>query len=156
MAVTAEHAALLDRFDEELRLASAPTLDLLIRLKTTACTRLPALDKSAPAARLEQFIAGAAWTEAAIGLINLEIPGWKLRRVVCEDGDWHCSLSRQPNLPIELDDLAEASHEVLALAVLRAFVAARRRDALVRQAVSTVPQIRPTSAVLVCGCDNFA
>jgi len=75
VAVTAEHAALLDRFDEELRLASAPTLDLLIRLKTTACTRLPALDKSAPAARLEQFIAGAAWTEAAIGLINLEIPG---------------------------------------------------------------------------------
>ena len=156
MAFAADPAVLLDRLDESLRLARALTLDLFAELKICACPRLPALSKSAAAARLERLIAGAAWTEAAIDLIELEIPRWKLRRIVLEDGEWHCSLSRQPNLPLELDDMAEASHELLALAVLRAFVAARRSDAVARQAISTVPQIRPASAPFVCCCDNFA
>jgi hypothetical protein len=157
MAITPDGAALLlDRFDEELRLASAPTPDLFSRLKTGACTRLLALGRSAAVDRFERLVAEGAWTEAVIALIELEIPRWKLRRVVYEDDQWHCSLSRQPNLPIELDDMTEAGHEVLPLAILRTFVAARARDTVTPQAISTIPHIRLTSDSFVYCCDNYA
>jgi hypothetical protein len=142
--------------DEELRLAREPALAHFTRLKTSACPRLLALGKSAAVDRLERLVAEAAWTEAAIDLIELEIPRWTLRRVVHENCEWRCSLSRQPNSPLELDDMAQASHEVLPLAVLRAFIAARTRDAVAPQAVSAVPHIRLASDSFVYCCDNYA
>ena len=96
-----------------------------------ACTRLPAVK----ATRIDQLIEAGAWGEAALALIELELPAWKLRRLVYEDGQWLCSLSRQPNLPVALDDTADASHEVLPLAILRAFVEARRRTSAMREPV---------------------
>jgi hypothetical protein len=66
------------------------------------------------------LIEAAAWADAAITLVGCELPNWKLRRLVYEDDEWLCSLSRQTNLPIFLDEPAEGSHAVLALAVLRA------------------------------------
>ena len=72
-----------------------------------------------------------------------------------EDGEWLCSLSRQPNLPIFLDELAEGSHAVLALAVLRAFVAARCRSTATQQVAAPVPLALPRPAYVFC-CDNLA
>ena len=70
-------------------------------------------------ARRKPFQRGArAWNDAALALVELELPAWKLRRLVHENGKWHCSLSRHPNLPVALDDTATASHEVLPLAIL--------------------------------------
>ncbi len=80
---------------------------------------------------------------------------WKVRRLVYEDGEWFCSLSQQPNLPLELDDSVDASHDVLALAILRAFVEARRKTSLIRQATSRVPELLSVPAGAIC-CDNFA
>jgi hypothetical protein len=156
VAFTAEHVALLDRLDEELRLAREPAHAHFTRLKTSACPRLLALGKSAAVDRLERLVAEAAWTEAAIDLIELEIPRWTLRRVVHENCEWHCSLSRQPNSSLELDDMAQASHEVLPLAVLRAFFAARTRDVVAPHAISAVPHIRLASDSFVHCCDNYA
>ena len=68
----------------------------------------------------------------------------------CEDGEWLCSLSQQPNLPIVLAEPAEGSHPVLALAILRAFVGARARSAVTRQLIGSVPQIHPVPAFVVC------
>jgi hypothetical protein len=45
------------------------------------------------------------------------------------DREWLCSLSNQPQLPLGLDNVAEASHEVLPLAILLAFLQARRAAA---------------------------
>ena len=56
------------------------------------------------AARIDQLIEARAWNDAALALVELELPAWKLRRLVYEDGEWHCSLSRQPNLPVALED----------------------------------------------------
>jgi hypothetical protein len=88
-------------------------------------------------------------------LIEFELPDWSVRRVVCEGGEWLCSLSRQPNLPIFLDEPAEGSHPVLALAILRAFVGARSRNAVTRQLIASVPQVRPVPTFVFC-CDNLA
>jgi hypothetical protein len=101
------------------------------------------------------LIEAGAWRNAALALIELELPAWKLRSLVYENGEWFCSLSRQPNLPEALDDTADASHEVLPLAILSAFVEARRRTSAMREtSLQTVPQVRRTSGYAIC-CDNF-
>jgi hypothetical protein len=93
--------------------------------------------------------------DAGLALIELELPGWKLRRLIHEDGEWFCSLSRQPNLPVMLDDAADGTHEVMPLAILLAFLEARRRISPWARLVAAVPAVDPAPATLMC-CDNFA
>ena len=146
----------LDLLDRELYLAPAVTA-LLFRKVTEsgACTRLPSLRQMGKTITLDRLIEAGAWTDAAITLIGFELPNWSVRRLVCEDGEWLCSLSRQPNLPIFLDEPAEGSHAVLALAVLQAFVAARCRSAATQQVTVSVPLVLPSPAFVFC-CDNLA
>jgi hypothetical protein len=114
------------------------------------------LRKAGKTGRFNRLMEAGAWSEAALELIELELPAWKLRRLVYEDGEWFCSLSGQPYLPTELDDTADASHSVLPLAILAAFLEVRRRMSVVRETKSpAVPQVRPASAYSIC-CDNFA
>ena len=47
------------------------------------------------------MIQSSSWIDVALALIEI-VPGWKLRRLAYDDGEWHCSLSKQPNLPVEL------------------------------------------------------
>ncbi len=99
-----------------------------------------------------------AWTDAALTLVALELPAWRMRRLVYENGEWLCSLSLQPNLLAGLDDSVDVVHEELPLAVLRALVEARRRSAAAQQAEPVVSQLRPAApqmSTIVC-CDNFA
>jgi hypothetical protein len=155
-----DQAVLLDRLDEAVRSASKPTHGLVSNIIAGACTRIPVLNKAAKAAGLDRLVESGAWADAALALIALELPGWTLRRLVHEDGQWHCSLSRQPNLPIALDDTADATHEVMPLAILLAFLQARRASmtaaqSFAAQSVPTVPPREAAFAGLVC-CENFA
>jgi hypothetical protein len=146
----------LDLLDRELYLAPAVTALLFRKVaESGACTRLPSLGQMGKTITLDRLIEAGAWTDAAITLIGFELPNWSVRRLVCEDGEWLCSLSRQPNLPIFLDEPAERSHAVLALAVLRAFVAARCRSAATQQMTASVPLVLPRPAFVFC-CDNLA
>lgn len=146
----------LDRLTEQLKLAPALTRDLISTVMAEACTRLAVLRSAGKTARIDRLIETGAWNDAALTLIELELPAWKLRRLICEDGQWFCSLSKQPNLPVDLDDTADANHEVLPLAILGAFVEARRMASAARGIrPQTVPQIRPKSGHAIC-CDNFA
>jgi len=146
----------LDRLAEQLGFAPALTPDIIFNVISDVCTRLPALKKAGKAAGIDRLIEAGAWSDVALAMIELELPAWKLRRLIHEDGVWCCSLSKQPNLPIELDDTANATHEVLPLAILSALVEARRRISLTREIRSpTVPPIRSTSIYAIC-CDNFS
>ena len=48
--------------------------------------RVSILGKSDKASRIASLIKAGAWTEAAFALIEFELPAWKLRRLVYEDG----------------------------------------------------------------------
>jgi hypothetical protein len=145
----------LDALEAQLRRASALTPDLISNVIADACTHLPVVNRAGKAAQINQLIEAGAWDDAALALIELELPAWKLRRLVYEDGKWLCSLSTQPNLPLALDDTADASHEVLPLAILTAFVEARRRTGAMREtSLTTVPPVRRTPGYAIC-CDNF-
>ena len=141
-----------ERLDEALRLTPSLSAEAFGHV-IEHCTRLSSLRRAGKATKLDDLIEAGAWTDAAIALIEFELPNWSVRRIVCEDGEWLCSLSRQPNLPIFLDECAEGSHPVLAL-VLRAFVGARSRSVVTRKLIASVPQVRPTPAFVFC-CDNF-
>ncbi len=111
------------------------------------------------AAKIDRLIESEAWTEAALALVELELPQWKLRRLVYEEGVWLCSLSKEWNLPPWLDDCAEARHESLPLAILSALIEALQcGEPAPAPATSAVPRCRieaVSSGENVC-CDNFA
>lgn len=148
------HGRTLGGLEERLRRADALTPDLMFDIIVESCTRFAA-QSPATRARINRLIECGAWTDAVLTLIELELPQWKLRRVIYEDGEWLCSLSTEPRLPLDLDDLAEGSHEMLPLAILIAFLQARRAAAASTTGVTTVPQLRAAEGYAMC-CENFS
>jgi hypothetical protein len=156
MLFNPKHQAPLDRLADELRGETAPSCELFYRIAPSACRRVPLLSKGGKAAQLDRLIASRAWTDAAFALIALELPAWQVRRLAYEDGEWICSLSREPNLPAEIDDGVDVHHEVMALAILGAFLQARSRiGPETMRLPATVPQVKPAAGLAFC-CDNFA
>lgn len=150
---TADRLSLLA---DRIRSAQAVTPDLVSHIIDGACVRLPALGRTEKAARLNRLVEAGAWTEVAFALIELELPQWQVRRLVCDDGEWLCSLSAQPNLPAELDDTADARHQNLPLALLSVLLEAQRQMADAREVrLPMAPQNRPATGLAIC-CDNFA
>ena len=156
MLLIPKHENQLDRLAGKLRLAEVLTSDLVAEVVAETCTRMPLLNKfGVEAVQFDRLTKTSAWTDLAIPPIGLELPTWKLRRLVYEDGAWFCSLSKQIEVPVELDDTADASHESLPLAILSAFIEAPRRSTAHAVETQTVPQIRPAQGCAIC-CDNFA
>jgi hypothetical protein len=120
-----EPAELQDR----LRDAPAVTAELLSDLIGETCRRFPSAGRSEKIARIERLIESAAWTDAALALIDLELPQWRLRRLAYDGGEWHCALSRQRELPAWLNQSIEARHADLPLAILGALVDAQATSA---------------------------
>jgi hypothetical protein len=155
MSFDPEREAHLRELQERIRCAQTLTPQLAAEVIACACPRLLALHAAAKA-RLVRLIESGAFADAMLVLLELELPQWKLRRLVCEDGEWHCSISKQLGLPAELDDMAEAQHESLPLAILGAFLEAglHSRSASEGQRQS-VPPVRLTEGYALC-CDDFA
>jgi hypothetical protein len=146
MLLFSEHR---DGLDGRLRDAPAVTVDLISEVIGKPSRRLPV--------RIERLIESGAWTDAALALLDLELPQWQLRRLAYDEGEWHCALSRQRELPEWLDDRSVESHHAdLAMAILTAFVDARRRSALpIRTSVPAAPRAANPRYEPV-SCDNFA
>lgn len=124
-----------------LRNANAVTADIMSDVIGHACRRFSSLGQSEKSFRVERLLESGAWTDAALALIDLELPQWQLRRIAYDEGEWHCALSRQRELPDWLDSAIEARHADLALAILNAFVEARRIAApTIQTSVPAVPQ----------------
>jgi hypothetical protein len=149
MSLDLQNQERLGNLERRLHGADAVTSELMSDVIATGCIRLAALG-SASKAKLKWLIEAGA-----MALVELELPQWKLRRLVRDDGEWFCSLSRQPELPIGYDETAEATHESLPVAILLAFVQARRATNADAASKTTVPQLHPIRGNAIC-CDNFA
>jgi hypothetical protein len=88
-----------------------------------------------------RLIDAEAWADAALALLELELPLWQVRRIAYDDGEWFCALSRERELPDWLDQSIEAQHADLALALLSAFVDAQIQNAEVTR--PSVPSVQP-------------
>jgi hypothetical protein len=141
---------------EQLRFAKAPTLDLIRRVIADECTRLPMLMRTGVTDRIEKLVETGAWTDLALALVEVERPGWTMRRLAYEDGEWHCRLSAQPNIPAPFDDTVDASHQALPLAIILALIEARgSQDAGQSTSLPTAPRRGGVLGHVMC-CDNFA
>ena len=138
-----------------LRAAPAMTPPLMHDVIDHACRRIPSLGDSERTTRIMRLIDVEAWADAALALIELELPLWQVRRIAYDEGEWHCALSRERELPDWLDTAVEARHADLALALLSAFVEVRALAVDVSR--PSVPSVRPAPDSLYepIGCDNF-
>jgi hypothetical protein len=141
---------------DELGRAQVVTPDLMSKVVAVACSRIT---MPAKAAKIDRLIASEAWTEAALLLLELELPHWRLRRLAFEDGAWLCSLSEQCSPRVWLMDCAEGRHESLPLSILSALIDAQQcGEPPSMRAASSVPQcgVRSSSPFGTMCCDNFA
>jgi hypothetical protein len=142
-------------FSDRLRDAHAVTAELMSDVIAETCRRFPSVGQTDKTARIERLIASKAWTDAALTLIDLELPLWQVRRLAYDEGEWYCALSRERELPDWLDQSIEARHADLPLAILSAFVDARRVTASSsRTSVPTAPRNVTPIYEPIC-CDNF-
>jgi hypothetical protein len=143
----------LEALEERLRCARSIAPELINRVIVQACPRLGS-SNPATKASVEHLVEAGAWVDVSLALLQIGVPYWRIRRLVFEDGEWLCSLSRQPWLPLGMDELAEARHELLPLSVLIALVQARRTAVMPTRTVTSVPKMRPAEAWTI-GCDNY-
>src|SRR5215471_8071396 len=126
---------------ERLHDALAVTPALIADVIREACRRFPSQGQASKTERVKQLIQMGAWTDAALALIDLELPQWQVRRLAYDDGEWYCALSRERELPDWLDASVEGRHADLALAIVSAFVEVQRLSATVPQtSVPRAPQ----------------
>jgi hypothetical protein len=141
--------------NDRLRDAHSLTAELVSAVIGEACRRFPSMGQTEKTARIERLIGSEGWTDAALALIDLELPLWQVRRIAYDEGEWYCALSRECELPDWLDSSIEARHADLSLAILSAFVEAQRITA--PSSRPSVPSVSRDANPLyepVC-CDNF-
>jgi hypothetical protein len=142
--------------ENRLRDAHAVNAEIMSEVIGETCRRFPSMGQTEKTARIERLIQTGAWTDAALALIDLELPLWQIRRLAYDDGEWYCALSRARELPDWLDQSVESRHADLALAILSAFVDAERlASPQSRTSVPAVPRDANPLYDPVC-CDNFA
>jgi hypothetical protein len=151
MSFDPNHEQQYDELQERLRQARMVSSELFAEV----CLRFQACPARAQG-KVKVLADTGAWLDAVLALLTLELPHWKLRRLVYESGEWLCTLSQRPELPIEIDDVIEAVHESAPLAILSALIEASHLNVTTRQARPTsVPRIGAMHGDVVC-CDDFA
>jgi hypothetical protein len=118
-----------DHVERALRSATSLTPSLFSKVVTDVCTRFPALARAGHREQLAQLVLIEAWTDAALFLAEGELPMWRPRRLIYDGGEWICSLSRHPGVPVEIDDAADGRHVTRPIAILLSLVEAKRLTA---------------------------
>src|SRR5438132_8428744 len=139
--------------DDRLRDAHAVTSEVMAEVIGETCRRFPSAGQTGKIERIERLIQTGAWTDAALALIDLELPLWQVRRIAYDEGEWYCALSRERELPDWLDRSIEGRHADLPLAMLIAFVEVQRISAPLSR--PSVPAVVTTSFYEPICCDNF-
>src|SRR5258708_15652376 len=96
----------LPDLQDRLRRAQGVTPDLMSKVVAGAGTRFTMPGCAGKAARIDRFIASEAWTEAALALVELEFPQWRLHRPGDEGGTWFFSLAPRGKLPALVRDFS--------------------------------------------------
>jgi hypothetical protein len=140
-----------------IRGAGAATPELLSAVADLMRARCATAPRSEQTRRFDQLVASRAWTDAALGLLDLD-RSHAIRRLSFDEGEWHCTLGSQWPVPEWLDDTVEFGHAVLPLAILGALVESLRWRAPAAAPTTSVPRSRSdlSEALGAVSCDNFA
>ena len=122
----------------------------LLSSTTDACERV---FSSRESTRIRTLISAGAWTDAALAVLAIELPAWKLRRLAYDEGEWHCAISRTRELPEWLDGSIETHHTDMTAAILKAVVEGMRLSDLEQSCESAARRALDGDALV--SCDNF-
>src|SRR5260221_12712654 len=100
---------------DRLRDAHSVTAELMSAIIGQTCRRFPSLGQTERTARIERLIEAGAWTDAALALIDLELPLWQVLRILYDAGEWDCALPLERRVPHWADPSIGARHGDLAL-----------------------------------------
>jgi hypothetical protein len=146
----------ISRLADRLRDADVVTADLFSEIIHDACRRLPSVRRTKDFDRLQRLVQSSAWTDAALALLALELPQWRVRQIVYDSGEWNCTLSHRCELPDWLDEPVQASHSDLCLAILIALVHVRRDDTSAAEgSAADFSRVEYPLDTPLC-CDNFS
>src|SRR5262245_54462469 len=87
------HEVHLRELQQTLPRAHTITPALMADVIARACPRLQSQHRTAKAGVI-RLVESGAFADATLALLELELPQWKLRRLIREDDEWHCSLSK--------------------------------------------------------------
>jgi hypothetical protein len=156
MFLNSQRSEQLAALAEQVSAADEATPELFSEIVVATARRLWVPGEAANAAQLHDLIEAGALTQAALSLIELELPLWKLRRIAYDEGEWHCAMSRQRELPEWLDQAVEARHASLTLAILSAYIETVGQTELsTTPSRPSVPQTRAEQYEPLY-CENFA
>lgn len=130
-----------------------PTTAMFIELLATACHGGDPMRQAVQVARLKQLICVRAWSDAAMALVTLRLPEWKLRRLVYDDGEWLCTLSRYRDMPDWLDQTVEAHHTNMPRAIVGALLEAINTPE--PSDLSAIAKQDPDESFAVMPCENY-
>ena len=151
MRIASEQLALRAK----LHAAAEPTPELMAEVLDVSRRRFLVPGPRATAAHLEHCIDTRAWTDAALALLELELPFWQIRRIAYDGGEWYCAISRERELPDWLGQSLEARHPNLALVILSVYLEAQAAAASSGGASLPEAPGRPDSDFIALCCDNF-
>jgi hypothetical protein len=150
MSIHSDRSERLAEMEDRLPGVDHASADLISAVAAAICRDAP----GAPAP-IRQLIAAGAWTDAVLALLAHRLPQWQLRRLDYDEGEWHCALSCQRELPEWLDQAIEVSHPDLVLALCEALLqAARQPRPKAATPAAAPPSVTTGQCDLIC-CDNF-
>jgi len=150
MSEDQKQAQRLRELQAKLDRTEAATPEFILNVIARGCLRFQSQSPIAKT-KVSRLIETGAVIDAIFALQALELSQWKLRRIAYDDGEWHCSFSKYPEVPVELDDPADAKHEDLGAAILGAFLEARRLSLTMDEVRSqSVPQVRSLADNVMC------
>ena len=155
MRIASERYTLV-ALNSKLRSADHVTAELMAEILEVSRRRDLVKGHRQRTVQLDHLIDAGAWIDAALTLIELELPLWHIRRIAYDGGECHCALSRQPELPDWLDQAIEARHSDLALAILIVFIAALGTRTSFGSISVPASAGRPSAECIPFFCDNFA
>lgn len=152
---THTHRSVGDLRDAVCR-APTTTAELLSAALDLLAARSAVPHRNAQVQRVRAFIDAQAWTEAALAIAGLA-HSRAVRRLIHEDGEWHCRIGSQWVVPDWVDDSVEFSHPVLSLAILGALIDAVQQVPVTVRAATSVPLSRPgqVGSIPAVSCDNY-
>lgn len=114
--------AQIERLHRIVEATASPSHALMRDVITTVCPHhLEGHDENS--VQLRQWLEAGDFEKVIRALVDWELPGWAVRRLVEADGVWWCTLSAAPGGPSGEEDIDE-SHRDRGLAILAALLAA--------------------------------
>jgi hypothetical protein len=128
--------------EEEVAWAESLTPALFHDVVSNTCPRFPDDRSLALYNRMRGFVAREAWLSAIECLVEIRLPHWRIRGIICEDGRWTCTICLRWLPASWQNTVCRGEHAVFELALLAAYLETIEHAAAIEARLDNVRPIR--------------